>query len=189
MGSQVTESLPERRFGWLDMWAPEDEDPRTDGGWENSEKGVLLGQLTDRRLTLRMKCQGLDASEMATPSVPPSDLTLLGLVRHLASVEHYWVRTVIEGREQSPLFVDAGGNDVALAVRGDATMVEHAWEAWEAEVENTDRVVGGIDDLGALAPGRTTPIREIVVHLIREYAQHLGHADLLRERIDGRIGQ
>lgn len=185
----MAESLPERRFGWLDMWAPEDEDPRTDGGWENSEKGVLLGQLSDRRLTLRMKCQGLDASQMATPSVPPSDLTLLGLVRHLASVEQYWVRTVIEGREQPRLFVDSGNTDVSFTVRGDAITVEQAWRAWEAEVENTDRVLASIDDLGAHACGRPMPIREIVVHRIREYAQHLGHADLLRERIDGRVGQ
>lgn len=185
----MSESLPERLFGWLDMWVAEDEDPRADGGWENSEKGVLLGQLTDRRLTLQMKCSGLDASQMATPSVPPSDLTLLGLVRHLTNVEHHWVRSVIEGREHPPPFVDENGSDVAFTVRADMAMVDQAWRAWEGEVANTDLILGGIDDLGARARGRDMPMREILVHLVREYAQHLGHADLLRERIDGRVSQ
>lgn len=185
----MTEDLPERRFGWFDMWVSPDEDSRADGGWENSEKGVLLGQLVDRRLTLRMKCEGLAAAKMAMPSVPPSDLTLLGLVRHLAAVEHFWVRLAIEGEGGPRLFEDPTGKDLAFIVRDDEAMVAQAWQTWQREVENSDRVLNAIDDFGTPARGRPMPIREIVVHLIREYAQHLGHADLLRERIDGRVGQ
>ena len=71
------------------MFVHEDDDPRSDGGWDNDERSVLLGFLADRRLTLELKCAGLDAAQMARPSVPPSDMSLLGLVRHLTSVENY----------------------------------------------------------------------------------------------------
>ena len=172
------------------MFVPEADDPRTDGGWGNTERDVLLGFLADRRLTLELKCAGLDAEQMVLPSVPPSDLTLLGLVRHLASVERHWIQIVVEGREGvTRPYVDAEGDDLEFVVAADPAMVDEAWSTWRAETANTDAVVARTPDLGQLGAGRPVPVREVLVHLIREYAQHLGHADLLRERIDGRVGQ
>jgi hypothetical protein len=171
------------------MFVHEDDDPRADGGWANDERSVLLGFLSDRRLTLEIKCADLDAEQMARQSVPPSDMSLLGLVRHLTSVENYWSQKVILGIEGERLYHDGSGNDVTFVVRPDSQLVDSVWRAWRAEVANTGECVKKIADLGQLAEGNPTPVREILVHLIREYAQHLGHADLIRERIDGRVGQ
>ncbi len=183
------EQLPERRFGWSDMFVPDEDDPRADGGWDNDERAVLLGFLSDRRLTLEMKCQGLDANQMVQQSVPPSDMSLLGLVRHLTSVEQYWCQQVIDGEQIDPRYRDSNGADVAFLVEADPELVESAWAAWRAQVERSNEVLIGVADLGQQGRGKPVPIREVLVHLIREYAQHLGHADLIRERIDGRVGQ
>lgn len=181
--------LPTRTFGWWDMFVHEDDDPRQDGGWDNEERSVLLGFLNDRRVTLRLKCQGLDAEQMARHSVPPSDLSLLGLVRHIASVENYWFQHVIADADSERLFCDETGADQAFEVEPDDAIVDEAWSVWSREVERSDAVIGGVADMGAYAAGQRVPVREVLVHVIREYAQHLGHADLLRERIDGRVGQ
>ena len=183
------EGVPDRTFGWWDMFVSPDQDPRVDGGWDNNERAVLLGQLAYRRLTLEMKCSGLDAAQLASRPIPPSDLSLLGLVRHLASVEHYWFRQVLAGERGPGLYCDATGQDEAFDVAADPVMVEEAWTTWRGEVAHTEALLEGCDDLGELGTGRAIPVREVLVHLIREYAQHLGHADLLRERIDGRVGQ
>ena len=184
-----SEDLPHREFGWSDMFVQEAEDPRADGGWNNDERSVLLGFLSDRRFTLEMKCAGLDAEQMARQSVPPSDLSLLGLVRHLTSVEQYWFRQIVAGLEGKRLYHDDEGHDLAFAVEPDPRLVDAAWSTWKNEVANSNRCMEEVSDLGQLAKGEPIPVREILVHIIREYAQHLGHADLIRERIDGRVGQ
>lgn len=183
------QQLPERAFGWWDMFVHEDDDPRTDGGWANDERSILTGFLSDRRLTLELKCAGLTAEQLARRSVPPSDLSLLGLVRHLAGVEQYWFRQVVAGEDVARLYIGVAGEDLAFQVAPTDTMVDEAWAVWRAEVRHTDAVVASTPDLGQLGRGRPVPLREVLVHVIREYAQHLGHADLLRERIDGRVGQ
>jgi hypothetical protein len=165
------------------MFVHPDDDPRTDGGFENNERAMLTGFLRDRRLTLELKCAGLDAEGMARQSVPPSDLSLLGLVRHLAGVERYWFRSVIAGENVETPYADE------FTVAPDAEMVRDAWATWRSEVVAADHVLAQIPDLGQLGKGRPVPVREVLIHVIREYAQHMGHADLLRERIDGRIGQ
>jgi hypothetical protein len=88
--------MTERRFGWSDMFVHPDEDPRTDGGFKG-ERATLVGFLGDQRLTLEVKCAGLDADAMARRSVPPSNLSLLGLVRHMAEVERTWFRRRLAG--------------------------------------------------------------------------------------------
>lgn len=183
------DKFPGRRFGWSDMFVRPDEDPRTDGGWDNNERAVLLGSLSDRRMTLEMKCAGLNAEQMARRPIPPSDLSLLGLVRHLATVEHYWFRQALAGEESSGLYRNAAGEDQAFAVSAELALVEEAWATWRREVVSAKKLVRGIDDLGVVGRGRPIAVREILVHLVREYAQHLGHADLIRERVDGRVGQ
>jgi len=174
---------PERTFGWQDMFVHPDHDTRTDGGFDNNERAMLTGFLRDRRLTLELKCDGLDAQQLAEASVAPSDLSLLGLVRHLTMVERYWFQHVIAGHEFDRPYTNE------FDVEPDTEMVREAWSTWRAETAATDRVLAGIEDLGDLGKGEPAPIREVLIHLIREYSQHMGHADFLRERIDGRVGQ
>lgn len=140
-------------------------------------------------MTLELKCSGLDAEQMARRSVPPSNMSLLGLVRHLAGVEQHWFRQVIAGEEVSPLYVGDPGEHLAFSVDPDPETTEEAWATWRTEVAYAEELVEAIPDLGQLGRGKPVPLREVLVHLIREYSQHMGHADLLRERIDGRIGQ
>src|SRR5580693_6203883 len=91
---------PDRQFGWWDMFVHPDDDPREQGGEiGDSELATLARYLRDYRLTLELKCSGLGAEAMARRSVEPSNLCLLGLVRHLAGVEQYWFRIVMAGQD------------------------------------------------------------------------------------------
>lgn len=127
---------------------------------------------------------------MARPSVPPSNLTLLGLVRHLAQVEHHWFRRITAGEEVPQLlYVGPDGDDLAFDVVADDQMVAEAWDRWRSEAAYAQELVRRTEDLGQLGRVEPLPLREVLVHVIREYSQHLGHADLIRERIDGRVGQ
>ena len=176
-----------------DMWVDEKEDPRYAGGVVTDERSNLIEYLRAYRLTLEMKCAGLSPQQMAMKSVPPSDMSLLGLVRHLADVERSWFRSVLAGEEAAPLFRTAESReDPWLLALPEEKVVEEAWQAWRSEVANAERFVGDAKDLGLLAKSPDSPdlqLREILVHMIEEYARHCGHADLIRERIDGRVGQ
>lgn len=130
-----------------------------------------------------MKCEGMGAEELATRSVPPSDLSLLVLIRHLAGVEMYWFQSVIAGRDIERPYEDE------FSVVADSAMVADAWATWRDAVTATDSILAAVPDLGDLGVGKSIPVREVLIHLIREYAQHMGHADLLRERIEGTVGQ
>jgi hypothetical protein len=141
--------------------------------------------LADRRLTFELKCAGLDAHGMAARSVPPSNLSLAGLVRHLAGVERYWFRRVMAGEVITRLYTDEEEFD---GVTADPAGIAAAWADWRAEVTFAEQFVEHAPDLGIIGLG-DTPLREVLVHLIEEYARHNGHADLLRECIDGRVGQ
>jgi uncharacterized damage-inducible protein DinB len=182
--------LPERTFGWWDMWASPEDDPREAGGPYSGERETLVRYLRDRRLTLEMKCAGLDADGMARRSVPPSNMSLLGLVRHLAQVEQHWFRQVLAGEEAATHYAGDAAFDDATA---DAAVVADAWATWRAEVTFAERFVAEAPDLDieGTGGGKRTPIslREVMIHMIEEYARHNGHADLIRERIDGRVGQ
>ncbi|MEV0848062.1 DinB family protein [Streptomyces sp. NPDC049954] len=191
MTDPATTPGTERRFGWSNMFVPPEEDRRGDGGLPG-ERAVLLGYLRDQRLTLELKCAGLDAEALARRSVPPSDLSLLGLVRHLADVEQKWFREVMAGQDVERHYrtaEDPGGD--FEGARPDPEAVAEAWRTWRAEVAFAERLVDAVPDLATPAAwdGAPLELREILVHLIEEYARHNGHADLLRERIDGRVGQ
>lgn len=176
------------------MWVDPADDPRTYGNPEG-EKATLLEYLGNYRLTLEMKCGGLDAEQLARRSVPPSALSLLGLIRHLAQMENHWFQRVLQGRTDRPrLFkrdddVDADFNGAVAA----PAVVEEAFAAWKAEIAASDEWLGALDDadLGRQVPfdGDSVSVRDVLVHVIEEYARHAGHADLLRECIDGRTGQ
>ncbi|MGC5000189.1 DinB family protein [Streptomyces sp. DT195] len=171
-----------------DMWADPDDDPRnTDGPSPDGESATLQDFLTNYRLTLRMKCEGLDAARLALRSVPPSTMSLLGLVRHLAEVERDWRNWISEG-EPLPKIYGARDADFDGAVAEQA-VVDAAFRDLEREQAATDAALAGHPDLGAHVGKEGIAVRELLVHRIEEYAHHCGHADLLRERVDGRVGQ
>ncbi len=186
---------PERRFGWWDMFVGPEDDPREEGERPAGERATLVRYLRDQRLTLRLKCSGLDAAAMARRSVQPSNLSLLGLVRHLAGVEQYWFRLVLAGQQGPRHFRATPGEDFDGAV-ADEAVVAQAWELWRQEITFAEQFVAaapnlevsGRYDFGGGQQGSLT-LREVLVHMIEEYARHNGHADFLRERIDGRVGQ
>lgn len=182
--------MSERRFP--DMWVDPEDDPRNTDGDLRGERETLLEYLRDYRLTLEMKCEGLDAEQMARRSVPPSTLSLLGLVRHLAKVEHSWFRRVMEGQDLPRLYWSEEDRDLDFnGAVADPAVVEDAWAAWRREVAHAQEYVDAAPSLDVLATvhGKEIELRSVLVHLIEEYARHLGHADLLRECIDGRTGQ
>ncbi len=191
----------ERQFGWQDMFVDPSADPRGIGGifvHHGDERTVLGGYLHDYRLTLELKCAGLDAADMARRSVEPSDLSLLGLVRHLSDAERYWFRQVMGGENALARYRADAGDDRDRAFSeavADPVAVTMAWDSWRDEVAFADRFVAEATDLNYTRPyvGRgghqgQVSLREVLVHMIEEYARHIGHADLLRERIDGRVG-
>jgi uncharacterized damage-inducible protein DinB len=174
-----------------DMWVDPADDPR-ESEPPVGERETLVQYLRAYRLTLGMKCDGLTAAQLALRSVPPSTLSLLGLVRHLAEVERSWTRRVMRG-EDAPRLWGAPEQDADFdGAVGDPEVVERALAAWQIEMEATDALVAETEDLGTMSASTTAEpiaLREVLVHLIEEYARHCGHADLLRERIDGRVGQ
>jgi uncharacterized damage-inducible protein DinB len=179
---------PTRRFGWWDMFVHPDDDPRTDGGF-TGERATLVGYLRDQRLTLELKCSGLDAADLARRSVEPSNLSLLGLVRHLADVERSWFRRRLAGQDAPPHYRSEANRDEDFdGAVPDPEVVAEAWETWRAEVAFADRFVAEAPDLDLVGKDGDV-LREVLVHMIEEYARHNGHADFLRERIDGRVGQ
>ena len=171
-----------------DLWLDPADDPREDDARLVDERSTLVTYLRRYRQTLELKCADLDAEQLARRSVPPSTMSLLGLVRHLSEVERGWFRRTMAGQDAPPRFYSAqdpdGDWDGATA---DPALVDQAWQAWHEEVAFAEAFVAE-HDLG-VAGVTGVQLREVVVHLIEEYARHAGHADLLRERIDGRFGQ
>jgi uncharacterized damage-inducible protein DinB len=174
------------------MWAEPGSDPREAIAPGLGEKAVLAEYLDRYRMTFEMKCEGLSAEQLATRSVPPSTMSLLGLVRHLARVEHSWTRRVFEGQiELERLYRTEEDPDLDFnGAAPDDAVVADAWDTWHREVAHSRTVYADLD-LDALVDvhGEAGQTRDVVVHLVEEYARHVGHADLLRECIDGRTGQ
>ena len=169
-----------------DMWVDPGDDPRnTDGVSPDGELATYQDYLSDYRATLLMKCSGLAAEQLARRSVPPSTMSLLGLVRHLAEVERDWRGWISEGESEPRLYAD-GDFDGALAEDG---LVAAAYATLEQEQARTDAALAEHPDLGERLGRDGIAVRELMVHRIEEYARHCGHADLLRECIDGRVGQ
>ncbi|MFF8695222.1 DinB family protein [Streptomyces sp. NPDC015144] len=155
------------------------------------ERTTLEGWLDFHRTTLAMKCEGLDDEQAATASVPPSDFTLTGLVQHMAEVERNWFRRVFAGEQAPPIHdpqADPDGPDGGFDVAADATLGA-ALATWHAEIAHAREHCAGrpLTDTGRFM-GQEVSLRWIYVHMIEEYARHNGHADLVRERVDGATG-
>jgi hypothetical protein len=181
------------------MFIDLEDDPRENRPALGDERTTLVENLRSVRLTLEMKCAGLDAEAMARRSVEPSTMSLLGLVRHLAEMEHDTFRILMAGDDVPRLFCSAADRDGDFdGAVPDPQVVAQAWDAWRREVDFAERFVAEAPSLDITANdplnqhgsgGGPISLREVLVGMIHEYARHLGHADLLRERIDGRIGQ
>ncbi len=170
------------------MWTDPDQDPRnSDGASPDGELGTLQDYLTSYRLTLLMKCEGLDPEQLARRSVPPSTLSLLGLVRHLAQVERDWRNWILPEDPAPKLY---GTHDAAFdGAVAEQAVVDGSFADLKREQEATDAVLADHPDLGQRMGEDRIAIRELWVHAIEEYARHCGHADLIRECVDGRVGQ
>ena len=163
---------------------------RVDPPYHAAEREMLTAWLEYERATLAIKCDGLSPDQLVTPAVPPSTLTLLGLVRHMAEVERGWFRRTLAG-EDVPHFYSTADDDEAEFDAARAG-VEETFSAWEDECEESRQVVAraaSLEDFGRQRLGNTVSLRWILVHMIEEYARHNGHADLLRERLDGTVGE
>ncbi|MFI1731863.1 DinB family protein [Streptomyces acidicola] len=171
-----------------DMWADPDDDPRDrDGAGPEGELATLQEYLKDYRTTLRMKCEGLDAEQLARRSVPPSTMSLLGLLRHLAEVERDWHNWITDGDPMPKLYGERDADfDGAVA---DQAVVDAAYSDLAREQAATDAALAKHPDLSERLGKDGISVRELMVHRVEEYARHCGHADLLRECIDGRVGQ
>ncbi|MFG1951777.1 DinB family protein [Micromonospora sp. NPDC048830] len=154
------------------------------------ERGMLRAFLDFHRATLAMKCEGLTDEELRRRSSPPSTLSLLGLVRHMAEVERAWFRRAIN-REDVPLVWSDRG-DFQEAYDVSSASAAEAFEAWRREVEHARRIEREAESLDVLGHqprwGEDVSLRLVMLHMIHEYARHNGHADFLREAIDGTVG-
>jgi len=174
------------------MFVEQESDPRADAPLQGDERATLLGFLKWQRDTLALKCSGLAPGDLARRAIERSSLSLLGLVRHMADVERSWFRRRLAGLDAPPHYrlPDADGDfDGAVA---DSDVVDEAWDRWREEISFADQFVAEAVDLDVVGYEQwrgAISLRWVLVHMIEEYARHNGHADLLRQRIDGRVGQ
>lgn len=155
------------------------------------ERTSLEGWLDFHRATLAHKCEGLDDTQLREASAPPSGLTLLGLVRHMAEVERGWFRRVLDGQDAPPIWYSEDDRDGDFRVT-EADTREAAFAIWRDEVAEARAAAAGhsLDDVVTRRDHNHGEynLRWIYLHMIEEYARHNGHADLIRERIDGVTG-
>jgi uncharacterized damage-inducible protein DinB len=155
------------------------------------ERAVVLGFLEFHRATFQRKCAGLSAADLARRSVPPSSLSLLGLIRHVADNEQAWF-DVVAGRDRPGPYESADDPDGSFDhVDGTPEQLDEAWATWHRAVDEARDAVAArsFDDVVQHRTFGPMTVRWIVVHMVEEYARHNGHADLLRETIDGATGE
>jgi hypothetical protein len=177
--------LPDDAFS--PIW-PDDDRPRIPR--VAGEREALAAYLEYYRATVEMKCRGLTPEQARSRAMPPSTLSLHGLVRHLAGVERWWFQQNFERRDVPLLFVTADDLSLDFDPPSDADFAADL-EAWRAECATSREIVAahGLDDTARpLDWEEDVDLRWLVLRMITEYAQHCGHADLLREGIDGTTG-
>ena len=154
------------------------------------EREMLRAFLDYHRATLAMKCDGLSDADLRRQSMPPSTLSLLGLVRHMAEVERTWFRRVINSEDIGLVWSEQGDYQVAYDAR--AASRSEAFAAWQAEVEQSRRIEANAPSLDVHGHqarwDQDVSLRLVMIHVLLEYARHNGHADFLREAIDGIVG-
>jgi uncharacterized damage-inducible protein DinB len=173
------------------MWIDPDDDPREEQSSGTDERSVLIDYLRRYRLTMQMKCADLDSDQLARRSVPPSTMSLLGLVRHMAEVERNWFRRVLSQEDAPPHYYSDPDDPDGDFDNVDSADVAEAFATWGAECASArdfTAATTSLDQTGLRKDGQRVSLRWVLVHMIEEYARHNGHADLLRERIDGNTG-
>jgi hypothetical protein len=154
-----------------------------------SEREILCSTLDWHRQTFELKCTGVPPERLSEKGVPPSGLSLHGLVRHLAGTERWWFRMQFAGEDLPHLYYSDDDPDQDFdSLDGN---VEEAFAVWRAECDRAREIVerSSLDDTGTVfGTGEPVSLRYVLVHMIAEYARHDGHVDLLRERIDGATG-
>jgi uncharacterized damage-inducible protein DinB len=159
---------------------------------EAAERQMVAAFLDLQRATLALKCDGLSASQLREEAIPPSSLSLLGLVRHMAEVERNWFRPLLAGEEMGGIWSADSKLDPEPAFDEAATAdVDTAFATWRAECQHADQLVAAAPSLEVtgMRGGARFSLRWVMMHMIEEYARHNGHADLLRERLDGSTGE
>jgi uncharacterized damage-inducible protein DinB len=163
---------------------------RTDPPFVSPERESLRAWLEYHRATLELKCEGLDRDGLIARPVSTSLLSLHGLVRHMAEVERNWFRRVLNAEDAPYLYCSEEHED------GDFELVEEAdWATdlatWRAECDHARALETATPSLEVtgLRRGHDVDLRWIMVHMIEEYARHNGHADLIREMVDGTVGE
>ena len=153
------------------------------------ERTMLEAWLDWHRDTLARKCAGVPAEQLRERAVPPSTLSLLGLVRHMAEVERAWFQRRIAGQDVGYLYCGEGDEDGDFD-NVDTADVEEAFATWRRQCEAAREVMRGVESLDRTfeREDKTISVRWTLVHMIEEYARHAGHADLIRERLDGTKG-
>jgi hypothetical protein len=151
------------------------------------EIGAVTGWLAFHRDALAAKCEGLTAEQLVTASAPPSTLTLLGLVRHLTEIERDYLVNDLSGVDHGCHYVDDDPD--ADLENLDVSMVEESVRRWYAERAAADELIARHDDFSAMAATGKASVRAHLLKVVQEYARHNGHADILRERIDGSRGE
>jgi Protein of unknown function (DUF664) len=154
----------------------------------NDERELLLGWLAFHRNALAAKCDGMTDEQLVATSAEPSDLSLLGLVRHLTEMEYYYLVHAIAGGDTTPIYCTADDEDADI-VGLTAGMTRSSLDRWRTECDKADAELATVDSLDTRASGNRFSVRWNLVKIIQEYARHNGHADLLRERIDGATGE
>jgi len=154
------------------------------------ERAALQSWLDYHRATLLYKCQGLTGEQLARRTAEPSTLSLLGLVRHMTDVERAWFRRRLAGQAGLESLYWSEENPDGDFDLADPAAAESAFEAFTAECALADDAAAGrsLDDTFVSSDGNTLDLRWIYLHMIEEYARHNGHADILRERLDGVTG-
>jgi uncharacterized damage-inducible protein DinB len=164
---------------------------RPEPPYEADERTTLTSFLDWQRATLAWKCEGLTDEQLRQRNVEPSPISLLGLVRHMTDVERGWFRRTLVGEDAPALTWTAEDNDGDFN-QSDTADVTEAFAAWNREIEIARANVAAtasLDVTGTNRDGTKISLRWILTHMIEEYARHNGHADFLRERIDGATGE
>jgi uncharacterized damage-inducible protein DinB len=168
------------------------EDERPEPPLTGDERATMTGFLDYQRATLEWKCDGLNAEQLARRAMPPSTLSLLGLVRHMAEVERGWFDRVV-GAKRDWIYATAEDHDADFnGAVADAAVVDDAFATWRQAVDESREVIDRTEFDATFHHARwgtEFSLRWLLAHMIEEYARHNGHADLLREAIDGAKGE
>jgi uncharacterized damage-inducible protein DinB len=165
---------------------------RSEPGLTADERSMLVGWLDYHRATLAWKCDGLAPDQLRLRAVPPSTLSLIGLVRHMAEVERSWFKRIMAGQDAPPLYyTDEHPDDDFDAIDDiDQAGVVRAFADWAGECDFARDLVEHAPNLDVLSArgDESFSLRWVMTHMVEEYARHNGHADLIRQCIDGATG-